>query len=174
MLGAAAAAVIAVLWGASQYQTLSSARRENEQLRQTVREAIPAVEPMRQTAERRAGVMRQIDFVRRGLGERSVLSKSLTGVASSLPDGVVFDSLFVTRAADAWSVRVAGVSHGSSAAQAVGGLQTFLQSLRTRPSISGTTLDNFDYANADSLTPSNGVRIQFHLTFNVKRTEGTP
>lgn len=174
MLGAAAAAVIAVLWGASQYKTLNSTRRENEQLRLSVREAIPAVEPMRQTAERRAGLMRQIDFVRRGLGERSALSKSLTGVASSLPDGVVFDSLFVTRVADAWSVRVAGVSHGTSAAQAVGGLQSFIQALRTRPSISATTLDNFDYASGDSLTPANGVRIQFHLTFNVKRAEGTP
>jgi hypothetical protein len=174
MLGAVAAAVIAVLWGASQYTTLMSARRENERLRLTVREAIPAVEPMRQTAERRAGVMRQIDFVRRGIGERSALSKSLAGVASSLPDGVAFDSLLVARGADAWSVRIGGVSHGNSAAQAVGGLQAFLQSLRARPTISGTTLDNFDYVNADSLTPSNGVRIQFHLTFNVKRSEGMP
>jgi hypothetical protein len=174
LLGAAAAAIIAVLWGASQYRTLTSARRENERLRQTVAEAIPALGPMRQTAERRAGVMRQIDFVRRGLDERSALSRSLTGVASSLPDGVVFDSLSVTRAADAWDVHIAGVSHGMSAAQAVGGLQAFLQGLRTRPSISGTTLNNFDYVNGDSLAPSNSVQIQFHLTFNVKRAEGTP
>jgi hypothetical protein len=91
-----------------------------------------------------------------------------------LPDGVVFDSLSVTRAADAWDVHIAGVSHGMSAAQAVGGLQAFLQGLRTRPSISGTTLNNFDYVNGDSLAPSNSVQIQFHLTFNVKRAEGTP
>jgi hypothetical protein len=127
---------------------------------------------MRQTAERRASIVHQVDWVRLGINERSTLARTLAGVATSLPDGVVFDSLAIVRAADGWAVRVGGVAHGNSAAQAVGSLQTFLQGLRTRSTVSATTLDNFDYMAADSLNTA--LRIQFHLSFAVKRTEAAP
>jgi hypothetical protein len=173
MSAAVAAAVIAVAWSAVQYSTLASTRRENERMRQSVRAAVPAVEPMRQIAERRAGVMRQVDFVRLGLSERSTLARTLAGIATSLPEGIVFDSLAVARSNEGWAVKVAGVAQGNSAAQAVGALQSFQQSLRSRPAVRATALENFDYIAADSLATI--LRIQFHLSFTVKRTaEATP
>jgi Tfp pilus assembly protein PilN len=172
--GAAVAAIV-MLWAASQVTSLSSMRRENEALRDTIRVAIPATASMRQIAERRADVVKQTEFVRNSVAERSAFTTTLTAIGATLPDGVVFDTLNITRSRAGWSSHLGGLARGTSAAEAVRGLQSFLEGLRTREGVSSASLDGFDYATppSDTTKRDNGVTLRFQISFVLARAGGS-
>lgn len=171
--GGVAAALIAALWAGSQVLSLSSMKRENSALRDSIRVAIPATTSMRQIAERRADVVKQAEFIRNGIAERAAFTSTLTAISATLPAGIVFDTLNVNRAQAGWSAYVGGTARGASAADAVRGLQSFLEGLRARQGVASATLDGFDYApvSADSTKHDSGVTLHFQVSFALSRAE---
>lgn len=170
---AVAAAAIAGIWAAAQFTELSSTKRQADDLRTSVRNGIPAVEPIRQIVERRADYAKQVSFIRDVFGERSSLSTSLSTIAQEVPPSVRFDSLRVSRAPAGWSAAIGGEATGATAAQAVRALDAFYQAVRNRAGVTSPTLDQFEYPGtgtlADSARTGAPVVIQFHLSFGLAR-----
>ena len=170
---ASVAAVVAVIWASSQVSALAMVRRETAQRQTSVQQAMLAVEPMRQIAQRRADFAHQVQFVRLSSDERATLATALEAMAEEAPPGVRFDSLRVSRVADGWSAAIGGQADGSSAAQAVRNLNTFFNAVRGRLGITSASLDQFDYpASAADSTHARSpvVVIAFRLTFRIART----
>lgn len=166
---AVAAAVIALLWSGGQMARLASARGDVESLRTTVANAIPAVAPMREVAQRRADVVKQAGFVRATLAERAVISRTLAQISAVAAQGVSFDSVRVSRAAEGWNAAIQGRARGATASQAVYALDAFLRAVRQQPTVSSATLDTFEYPSTVDSTQAGAVVIQFHLSFEMKR-----
>ncbi len=170
---AATAAAIAGMWAVLQFTTLAGARSELATVQKAIAAGVPAVEPMRLVAERRADFARQMAFLRGAHDERRMLTTTLQALAEGLPAGVRFDSVRVSRTPTGWSAAIGGQSAGGSAAQAVRGFDTFYQSVRSRPGIAVPTLDHFDYPAAAAVEDSTHsasaapVVIQFHLSFSM-------
>lgn len=170
---AAGVALIAAVWAAAQVASVSRAQNETEALRKSLREALPAVAPMRAIAERREATVKQVGFVRDAVNERATIARTLAAIGSTLPAGAVLDTLSLARAPNGWSSHVAGTVSGASAAQAVHGLEALMESIRTRPTVSAVTLDGFDYANVaqDSTKRDVGVTLRFQVSLTINRLE---
>jgi hypothetical protein len=174
MAAAGAVAVIAGLWAALQFASLSSVRRENAKLQSQARSSLTSVAPMREIAERRADFATEVAFTRGARSERVELTASLQAIAEELPPGIRFDSLRVSRTPTGWMASIGGQSSGPTAAQAVRSLDSFYQIVRTRRGVTGPILDQLDYpasASADSVRKAGDpIVIQFHVSFAMART----
>ena len=173
--GAAAAALLAALWGAQQVRGLSSAQRENQAMRAALAAAVPQLDPLRRVALRRADVVKQAAFVRGTLADRERVTRAVARVSAAASDAIVFDSLRVARGAGKWTVGVLGSARGGSAAQAVNALDSFLKAVRSQPDVVSANLDDFDYpAQApDSMRHGDvSVTIRFHMSLGVHAAGG--
>jgi Tfp pilus assembly protein PilN len=174
LIGVAAAALAAGIWATTQLVSLSSARREADDLRAALAAGAPALQPLRRTAELRADFAGSLDFVAATQDERSMLTNSLKAIAESVPADVQFDSLNVARAATGWTVTIAGESTGGSAARAVNTLDALYQSVRGSSGVTAASLDNFDYpaaARRDSTRAGSPVVIRFKMTLTLAAPE---
>jgi hypothetical protein len=148
--GAAAVAVIAALWSGSRFAELTATHRHASALQDSVRRAMPLVEPMRAVAQRRADFANQISFVRGTYEERTRLAATLTSIASSMPASIRIDSLHMTRVANGWSGAIGGEVSGQTGALAVRGLDDFYRAARAARGVGSVTLDRFDYPTASA------------------------
>jgi len=168
----ASMAAAAGIWAAVQVSGFASAHMSADRARVAARMSISATAPMRLVAERRVDAVRKIEFVENSERERAVLSRSLREVAARVPDGVRFDSLRVSRTTAGWVAGISGQASGATAAQAVGGIDSFYRAIRARQEVSQVTLDQFEYPTSTSLADSTrhaaDVVIQFHLSFNLE------
>ncbi|MDB4876531.1 MAG: hypothetical protein JWM41_2977 [Gemmatimonadetes bacterium] len=174
---AAAVALIAGLWCASQYLALAALRGDAARLSASIRSEIPAIEPMRQIAERRGNFAKQVDFLHAARDERATLATSLGAIAQEAPPGIGFDSLQVARSAAGWIAALEGQAIGATAAQAARTLDSFFRSVRARQGVASPSLDHFDYpappaSNDSTPKPTGPVVIQFRLSFSMARTAG--
>jgi hypothetical protein len=167
---------VATAWSASQFTTLSALRGEAADLRNKVRAEVPAVEPIRRVAERRADRASVIGYLREASTERSSLTRALAASATAVPDGIRFDALHVGRSNAGWNVAIEGQVTGATSSQVVHSLDRFYQSIRSRPGITSPNLDRFEFpaSNAeDSTHIARGdvgpLMLQFRVSYTILR-----
>lgn len=176
----AVAAAVALIWAATQFVSLRSARADAATLEASVRQGTAAVAPIRAVAERRANVAKQLEFVRASAGERATLASELADIAAALPAAVRLDSIQVARSKDGWATRLDGTAVGLTTAEAVRALDLYYSGVRSRSGVSAPNLDQFDYATpkpaggaGDSVggkeqpAPSGAVTLRFRMSFTL-------
>lgn len=176
----AAAAGIAAIWAASQFAALNSATHDSARLDASVRQGIAQVAQIKNVAERRADVSRQLEFIRASDQEHATLTSELAEVASALPAALRLDSMQVARSKTGWATTIEGTAAGETTADAVRALNLFYSAVRSRSDVSSPNLDQFDYAASKAASdttnskkapepqPSSGpVTLQFRMSFTL-------
>jgi hypothetical protein len=177
---AAAAALLGAIsfaWGAAQVLTLVSARREASRLQASIAEQTAALAPMRPVVQRRADLVSQVSFVRAGIAERALLTRTLAAVVSNASAALSIDTVAVRRADDGWAASVEGTARGTTTTQAVSGIDALVRSIRAQHGVSAVSLDDFDYPKGadDSLPRAAGpTTIVFHASFAIRREASDP